>query len=49
MKSIAASTEFQPNLKHANVANIRSKNYIKKEITHHNTFEEFYDHKKTFD
>ena len=37
MKSIAASTEFQPALKHANVANIRRKNYIKKEITHHNT------------
>jgi len=43
MESICASTEFQPALKYGYVANIREKNHIKKKITHHKTFEEFYD------
>jgi hypothetical protein len=49
MKSVTGFTEFQPAYKHATVANIRRKNFIKKEITHHKTFEEFYDNKKTID
>ena len=49
MKSETTFSEYKPNYKHATVANIRRKNYIKKEITHHKTFEEFYDNKKTID
>ncbi len=36
MKSIAASTEFQPDLKYAPVNNIRRIDYIRDKIKDHN-------------
>ena len=36
MKSIAASTEFQPDLKYAPVNNIRRINFIRDKIKDHN-------------